>query len=1021
MSDLSVPASSRTLSQSSWILPLLVGCALLQACTDNVTCVFTTGCQGGGSGAISDNPALLPVDGEWIIDGAPTISDVFPVGTDNVGTTPVVIVFSETVQERSLVDAIQIVPLVGGLPVAPVTNVAQALVCEGRVLVLLPPIATPLDAGDYVVRVSDRANVLDLTGQKLDVTPGDRIGNFTVASTAPAQLRLIASFPPDRTSNQGETSQLLVVFDRPALVSSINALSFDVRVGGNPPPNDPPPTPIAAPGADPRAFVYRSVDPSGRPDPLGTNQTVELRLSPAAAPITDEDGDALVARTVSFTTLAFAPVTSASLQSDPHDAIGLANLTDGDPEELTLAVDLVAGQPNDNIDLFVFGTQRSTEANPPLIALQRTVRLSGTAPITSVTFTREDIGLQNSNSPSDVRFKDGALTFAFRTRRGVSTPLTLLDLDPDPDTIQDLLLDTTAPAVTQLVGSSGTDTFRSDLRDLSLAGYTGTTEHVRSVEVDTPLGDNGPLAPAVGAGDGAGRAFLAAPVALGVVPGGGTTYSFVARDAARNPAATLTGAYTQVGVVGPAPIVLGAPIEVEVFDSRTLEPLPGARVLVHSDAGTGVDFPFVASGVTDADGKVSVATAGAPSVAAIVTVVHASYDLFTLHGATSAHLSVPLAESRVATARASGAVHTSDPAARAFLASLDRRYDDSRRRVEFARGFPGLVCGSTPDSVDCGYGPEEIREELLGARSFFAGDFLQTEPAFSVTQLLRAFALSVPLAPVAPNGLQNGDLEVTELLDDPTTPPEEATQGVPAFTFVLDAVSGVDLARIADDATTSGVLLADVEVLVPGLTGAIAVAQALSYDQGGNRWTVRAALPGAITAAGPLGSDGVVDPDPFVRVEIADQDGNAAGVRPRLSTIQAGGANPEFRALSVPTQLAPASTAHTGGQAFSLQLAHVIGDERAENQKGLYRVDLEDVAGRRWTLWRFDPAGTADVAIRAVDVGDAGEVGLADGNLLTSVSAYAWSSFSPTDFLWSDVEHEFELFARAKPFSFAKP
>lgn len=1004
------------------ILCTFGGGALLAGCTDNVACVFTSGCQ-GGTGAISDNPAFLPVDGEWIVDGPPRVQDVFPDGTDNPGTTPVVLVFSESMQEASLDNAFFIVPVLDGAQVeVPLTGIQQKLVCEGRVLLLFPPAATPIPPGNYDVQLTEQAVVLDLTGQKLDLEPLTPVGEFSVADPDPDPLRLVMTFPGDRATNQGETTSLLVVFDRPVQAASVDDASFDVRVGGVAPADDPQALPVSAPTPDTRAYLYRSVDTGGRPVRLGTNAEVELRLSPAGDPITEGDGDALPARTIAFRTLPFAAPLGASLLSDPSDAIGLANLTDGNSEELTVEVDLEAAQANDNLDLFLFGPERSNEANPPLIALQRSQRLSGTAPITSALFTREDVALQITEEPDDVRFEDGPVTFAFRARRGVVvTPVRVLDLDPDPDTIQDPLLDTVAPVIGNLLGSSGTAEFRSDLRDLSLAGYTGPGERLRSVEVTTPSLNNGPLAPVVGAGDGAGDAFLAAPVPLGIVAGGNTTYSFAARDAAQNAAPTQAGDYTQVGVLGPDPLVPGGPLEVAVFDSRTLEPLAGARVILHSDEGNGVDFPFRQVGITLADGAIGLVAPGAPSVGAIVTVDLAGYDLFTLHGVPSAHLSVPLQESRVAGARASGAVHTSDAGAAAFLGGLDRRYDDSRRDVQLPRGFSGLACGTIQDSLSCGYAPEAIEEELLGARSFFAGDFSQTEGAFSATQLLRAFALSVPCAPVDRNGLQPADLEVTRLLDDPSTPPEEAVQAIPAFTFRLDAASGVDLLDVADDPATSGVLFADVEVLIPGLKGAIAVSQALSFDQGGNRWSVRAALPGTITAAGPLGADGVVSPDPFVRVEIADREGNVAGVRPRLSTLLAGGANPEFRALSAPTQLAPAPDALTGAQAFTILLTHVIGDDRAENQKGLYLVEFEDDQGRRWNLWRFDPPGAANVPIRAVDPADGGGVGLSDGSVQTSVSAYAWSALTPTAFLWSDVEREFELFARAEPFSFGKP
>lgn len=1002
-------------------LVLVSAVALLGgACSDDVTCIFTTGCQ-GGSGSISDNEALQPVDGDWIVDGPPEVEDFFPSGTQNPGTTPVVIVFSETIQPDTLDGALEIAEVIGGgITGQPVAGVTQALLADGRVLVLFPPLAPPtgLEAGEYAVSLTELASVLDITGQQLDADSSGRLGTFTVTDNPPEAPRLVMTYPADEAVNQGESTEIVAVFDRRVEEDTVDGSSFDVRVAGVDPPRDPAAEPVLADSGgasqpDTRAFRWRSRGLDGQPASLGLGVEVELRLSPAGNPIADDDDDELAPATITFETLPFAPPLGASLLSDPSDAIGRANLTDGDAEELQVEVEVDAGQPNDAIDLFLFGVQRTTEPDPPLIALQqRTVRLAGTAPILTALFTREIIALQTSAAPEDVRFADGPVTFAFRTRRGsVVTPVRLLDLDPDPDTIQDVLLDTTVPEVTDLFGGDANDTeeFLSEQRGLSLAGQAG--DKLRSVDVTTPLDDNGGL-PVVGAND-AGD-FLAAPVPLGLVAGGGTTYSFVARDGALNAAPALAGTFKQLGVIGPTAFTPGDPIEVEVYDAQTLRVLPNARVSVHSDEGNRTDFPFVQAGITLPDGKITVNSAGAPSVGAIVTVELASYDLFTLHGAPSTRLSIPLRRTNQARARASGVVHTTDPAAVALLPSLDRRYDDSRRPSEFPRGFVGAACGGTSE-LTCDYGPETILDNEPGARSFFAGDFTQTEAAFSVAQLVQAFTLFVPLGPLASNAApQAAVLAVESLLIDASTPPEEAAQPVPAFTFEVAAGSGVDLLRLA-----VGAPFAVVDTLIPGLPGAIGVAQGLAYDQGGDRWTIRAGFPGAITAGGSLGSAGVVETDPFVRVEVVDLDGNAAGVRPRLSTLQAAGPSPVFRALAAPRQLAPAPAASTGGQEFTLLLTHAIGDDRTE--PGLYRIDLRDVGGRVWTLWRFDPAGSADVQVRVVDVAALGGTGLADGQLQSSVAAFAWSSLAPLDFLWTDVEREFELFSRAAPQTFVKP
>ena len=994
------------------LLPLgLGGC-------DNPTCVFTTGCQ-GDSGALSENDARAPVDGEWVVDGPPEITDSFPTGPQQAPSTPIMLVFSESMQEESLDGAFELRPVLGGGTLGPpVFGLSSALVSDGRVLLLFPP-PDGLDAGDHQLRRADEGTPVDLTGQALALAAAQVIVTFNVTATPPAAPRLLATFPLDDAADQSATTEIVVVFDRAVLASSVDSGSFSVEVEGAPPANDPPARAVTArlgvsEVTDTRAWLYRSVDPDGVPVPLGTDVNVVLTLSPSGDPIREEDSGLLAPATTRFQTLRFAPPLASALLSQPADAIGLANLTDGDPEELLIELTLADLETNDSLDLVLFGTQKlENEPEPPFIAVQRTLRLTDLTPITVASFTREDVGLQFSDTPADVRFADGPVTFAFRVRRGtLVTPLVVLDLDPDPDVIQDPVLDTLAPEVTALVGSPDTDSFRSDQRDLVLAG-TADGE-LRSVEVTTPLGDNGPVPPVVGSQPSG--LFLAAPVPLGQLATGTTTYEFTARDVGLNPAASAAGVFTQLGTLGPGAFTAGDTLTVLVFDARTLLPLLDARVLVHSDLGNGTDFPFHVVGTSAATGLVSVSTDPA-AAAAILTVDKPGYDLWTLHGVTSTRLSIPMQASARTPARASGGVSTRDAAAVALLPGLARRHDDSRRDGRLPRGFPGTGCSTLGGVFTCQHAATDMRDLALGARSFFAGDFTQSELAFSAAQLLQAFALQLPQPGVPPNTDQPALLEVPFLLFDSSVPAEEVAEALPVFGVSVDPAGGVDLARLALDLEVEGEARVTVETRVPGLAGSIALGIGLSYDQGGGLWRVRAAQPGAVTAAGPLGADGVVDSDVSVRAELRDVDGNAAGVRPRLSTILAGGSEPVFAAVDVPTVLTPAT--NTGGEAFTLALEHVLDDSRSEG--GLYRVDLADVAGRRWSLWRVDGPGAADVLLRAVDLADGGGAGLADGDLDLEASVWAWQGFDGSAFLWSDVEREFELFAFAGVRTLQKP
>jgi len=1014
-------------------------------CKDNVACVFAGTCS-GGAGPISDNPAQLPLDGEMIVDGPPAVQSFFPAGLENADTTPVVVVFSESMQAMSLGGAIEIVILLGGgLEGGAVGGVAQTLVSDGRVLLLLPTM--PLDPGDYIVRLTENAQPLDLTGQALDDGPGTQIGSFSVSASPASVPQLVMTFPARDARDQSETAEILAVFDRPVEASSVDTSSFDVRVDGADPAFDPPPESVRIGGGsveDTRAFLYRSVDADGVPVSLGTNAMVELRLSPAGNPIMEMDGGSLAAQTITFRTTPIATVRAACLMSIPHDAIGLANLERGNTNELLVHVDLDADpaglETNDNVDLFLFGDGRGPTQDF-LIALQRTKRLTDVAPVLFTDFTRDDVAMHFSDTPGDVRFRDGPVTFAFRARRGtVVTPLRILDLDPDPEIIQDPLLDTVVPTI-ERIGASGGSEFRSDLRRLALHGKA--SESIASTDVETPEGGMPERADVIGSND-AGL-FLARPLGPEIVAGGQTTFAVTALDQALNPSQRQAGTFVQVGVVGPGVHVPGNPLEVEIHDAATLGDVTGAVVLVHSDLGPGVvppvdRFPFERS-IPAPGGTVMVdtnaMTGGLAVEATIVTVVAPGHDLFTLHGVPSAHVSIPLRPTGRAPARASGAVVTTNPGSIAFLDGLARRVDDSRRSMDLPRGFAADASCSGQAPLRCPYGPADFDGDRLGVRSMFAGNLQLDDGTFQAGQLLRAFAFVVPLDTVLPGASQSADMELTSLLDDPATPDTEVAQALEAFTFFVEPGSGIDLTMLEDDAATSGLPFVSVDVIVPGLSHTIAVAPGLAFQQVGStdRWTVRAAQPGAISPAGSLGSKGVVDSDPYVRVEViemldlgacgvpgalGDLEGNAVGVRPRRSTIQAAGPMPEFRALAVPAQLTPACGGAMGGQAATLLLTHVVGDERA--MAGLYRVELRDASGRGWTLWRPDPPGTDPIEVRIVDVaGDAGVVGLADGAITSRVAAFAWPGLVPESFLWSDLEQRFELFSRARPISFQKP
>ncbi len=1000
---------------------MFVAAGLLAGCDDDITCVFTTGCGGGGGGGgFLGASAALPEHGSWILDGDPAVSAVSPAGQTVPPTAPVVVVFSESMNPDSLSGAIEIVPIFGSSLGQPVMNVEQALIGNDRLLALFP--ADDLPAGQYIVRFSLllQENPTDITGQQLPAVPGAQIGaNFAVTNAPSTSPGLILTSPPDGAMGESDISEIVAVFDRPMDETTVGDESFQVLIGGVEPTNDPPAQPLLRASAsggtlqETRVFVYRSADAFGTPFSLGADVEVEVTLSPIGNKILDEQGNALAAETFAFRTFLLAAPLDAAILSQPSDAIGLANLTPGNAEELALQVDLAAAEERDFLDLFLFGTD--PDATPTrLVALRRSIELQGGAPIQTVALTRADVDLQLSPNPVDTRFADGLVAFAFRLRRATSTTsVRVLDVNPDVAGIQDPLLDTLPPEILELFPfGGGTAAAASAVRDIVLAGRA--SEPLRSVQVSSGAGSNGVLPPALARSDGR---FLCAPIVSGVLSTGSTSFSAEGFDLALNRSPVVSGTYSQRGAVGPGGFAPGDTIDVEVFDAETLAPLAGARVFVHADLGDGMNFPLTSSGTTGVDGRVQLPSAGPPSIGALVTAELSAYDLFTFHGATSSRISIPLVSSDEAAASVAGAASADAFALGDAISGLDRRVDDARRPFELARSYRTGLCSTRGSEVRCAYGPVAVAAGRLGVQSFYAGDFGLAEAGFQPGLLVQAFVFLGPVGPADPGVQEDTSFEIPFLLGDPAAATGSAAVELTPVEFHGDFANGIDLAALEDDLDTTGEPWVTAEALVPGLPGPVAVGLGLAFDRGSGVWAIRSAIPGAASVSGELGASGIIDPDLLLRCELRDRNGAVAGSRPRLSALP--GLSNVIYATHVPVLVAPPPAGNTGGEGFEVIFTDAIPG--VAGQPGLYRIELSDAPGRGWTLWRADPTGTADVLVHVPDLTGTGGTGLANGTLSCRIHAFAWPSLNAQAFLWSDAERAHELVSRSVRTTFQKP
>lgn len=965
---------------------------------------------GGGDPGSLGAVAFPPDDGAWIRSAAPSLETMLPSGGGHATTTPVVLRFSESIADDGLDGAFELLADGGFAP----TPLGVHLVGDGRLVVLLP--LAPLEPGaTYSLSLAKDAELFDLTGQVFSTT--SVLGQFTVASSEPTDVAVVATWPPEGATGQSTIGEVTVVFDRPLLVTTVTDASFDVRVDGVAPTFDPDPAPLDVlfglfPGQDTRVFRWTSLDGDGLRADLGTDATVTVDLSPTGDALTDLDGDAVPPTTLTFTTGALAPPSGGTLLPVPSDAIGIANLTAGDGDELTLEVDYPGALAGDRVTVWLFGT--STAEGGGTIAFEREVEVAADGVQTVVTLSQLDLVAQAS--PLRARFADGAVAVAFAlSRSGAPTAVRNLDVDP-ADGIQDPLLDTMAPELLEVFFEDPEGgPLASDLRDLVLAGRA--SEELRAAAVTTSLGDNGAEAPVLGArADGA---FLAAPVPLGVLgpSRGPVAYELTIYDRAMNPAAAAhTGSFEQRGALGPVALTPGAALDVEVYDAVTLQPIAGARTFTHRNDGAA--YPLVGFQTTGAAGKAAPLSSATDTT--ILTVEADGYGLVSIVDVASTRVSIPLEPTDPVLGVLTGTLSSASDLAELTLAALDLRYGDPRRLTEGTPLFAGAACTTNPfggGGLACPLGPQPLRAGRLGALSLLGGNFDLPQGSFSAASVLQAFELALPLAPLgAGTPAQLVELQAG-LLGEPGAPvaglPVELAQ------VVLDAagLAGVDTGLLSEDAEVAGDAWVTASTLVPGLPGALPVGIGLSYDQGADRRDLRTAVPGAVLSGGTL--DGVVDTDLYLEAGLLDQLGARSFRRSRVSALGALPTANELDLEDAPAITAPAALSSTGQVDYEVTVTNPLPD--ALGLPGVYRLTVIGESGRTWRLWLQDPGDGATVTLPLVDLVGAGGTGLASGSHTARVEAWAGPGFDLGDLLWSDLEREWEVLSSSAPVVYSVP
>ena len=1010
----------------------------LSACEDP-SCVFSPGgCQPGDQTAALGAKAALPQEGALVRDEAPSLVQVGPIGAGLAATTPIALFFSESVSAEDALEAFVLERVSQfGAPPLPLTATSIA---QGRGLLLTPLTALPEGETFDLVYVGGDFELLDLTGQALDEPTGSVVLQFSVGFDDPLVPEIIAVWPQDDADDESQTSEIVAIFDRPMNTASFaDPAAWTVTVAGDPPAFDAEPQAVTVGSfgvgvPDTRAWSWVSRDADGELSPLGGDVEVVLGLSPDGAELEGQDGSQLPENTFRFRTAPIAPPSGAVLASQPDDAIGIANLTAGGADELAVDVELTGAQEGDFVEVLLFGTELGED--PEFVAVARQTSLSGPGPFDTVTLGLDVLELVAVADPLQAELADGPLFLGFALRRGsITSPVRLLDLDPNLDGVQTPLLDTTAPTLAELGGVDATIgplVFASDTRDLALWGRA--SEELRAVLVTSSLGDNagGSSEPPQVVGAASDGGFLARPVPLGLLDPAqqGLGFDVILYDRALNPSAEpISATFTQHGTVGPDPLApggSGSPIAVEVVDAVTLVAIDDARVSSFADAGDGSSFPFISVDTTGSGGQYEVTSHAAGQAGTILCVEADGYDTFVFHELPAARVSVPLLPATGTVGTASGSVAAGSALAELTLPQSDVVGSDARAAAFDPKLVEAGAC--VPDFgglLACPLGPYSATLGRPGALAAFAADFALPLALFSPPLFLRGADLAVGTTPV------DGDPAPTALLietlfTEPGVDQSELPLDGPAPALSGAFTTGFDFPGAVSSAPYPTAPRVVVDATLPALPGPAVLGLGIAYEVGPTDWLVRTAYPGGFVDG--LDALGALDDVLHVSVELEDGAGNVSAIR--YNATQLAAFTDKLFPASIPEITFPAEGASTGAASFSVVLANtllddlfVVLDPGNVNGSGVYRVRVVDDAGQAFELLRpdVDDDVSATVALRLPDLSLAGGTPPAAGPATLRASSFAFQGFRPDAFAFSDLARVRHFSARTGPRSASIP
>ncbi|MEQ1634812.1 MAG: hypothetical protein ABL997_20700, partial [Planctomycetota bacterium] len=513
------------------------------------------------SPTVASTIQVLPEGGD-ARDGRPIVRQTYPRGGGWPSTVPIVIEFSESMNESSL------------LPTTPTASDAKVVVrpantttnvpvlydflAAGRVLVLRPIAAldAPQEASYDVVLLPDAR---DADGVRFSATTETVLATFTVDPAATTDASILAVYPRDNQRDIQRDTEFLCVFTRPVNAASLVS-NFTLREQGG--------AAVAGTPTLPLATVS-----------LPETRAVGFRPASNAAWTASTVFEFVVTAGITFGTdgvLQFnnrTPFSRFTTGGPPNPtSVAVDNLTAGFPHKvnidnlatLRLAVELPAEAAiGDVVVARVYGSDRSTTATGDLELVQRTTVLTAAGAQPVVVDFAGAIG-----TVSRLLFDDGSITFTAQLFRGSQHSGAVRgSTDAAQDTVRPTLVSLGPP-----IGSNGTDLY-AELETMTLFGTASEALGAAAFVVNTP----GPVTGGLFASRTNGT-FLLNPVDIGRrTTAVGYTLSITDR-AGNLVAAPATGNLLQRGVIGGS--VSGGSLVVEAYDVATLLPIDAVEVIL---------------------------------------------------------------------------------------------------------------------------------------------------------------------------------------------------------------------------------------------------------------------------------------------------------------------------------------------------------------------------------------------------------------------------------------------------------